>query len=1106
MHFTSLLNRLLVYLVLIMGAVSGVWAQTSIVASPTNVQLTSPQGSVTPVSQAISVSSSGVAFGFQVVATVTTPAGGSWLTVDRTTGTTPTAVLVAANPANLPAGTYSGSVQIFAAGTSNSPLIIPVTFTVSGGSQLVAAPASLTFNYQLGGPFPPAQTMSVTSAGQVVNFSASAVAVTGVGWLEVGPASNVTPANITVSTPSSVLTTLGPGSYTGFVVLTPTTGGAPQLQVPVTLNITGTPQFTAVPAAISFNYQSGQAAPPQQTITLGLLGGVGPFSITLSTSQGGNWLVVTPLSGVTPATLTVGVQQPSALPPGTYNGTISVGSPSGTGQSLAIPVTLTISNNPLLSLTPNSLKFTYQVGGALPPSQTITPSSTSAAITYGVVPQATGGNWLLVNPVTGSTPNPIAVSVDPTGLAAGTYNGTVSVTGVGTGNPTQTVPVTLTITNNPILTVSSSSLTFNYQRGKNPPGAQTVSVNSTGAPFNYTITTEAIVGGGFPAINVTSGTTPGSFIVSIPPAVIAGSSPCICTARITITAPGAANSPLVIPVTLVVSETALVNVSQTSFAFSYQGSGSLPVPQFLSLTSTGDPVNFTVSSTSTGGWLTVGPSTGSTPANVTVQVTPLGLLPGSYDGTITVATVIPGGGPTMNSPITIPVKLTISAGTLAAAPNSLSFLQAQGGNAPPAQTINVTSSGGALNYTALASTSVGSWLTVTPASAATPGALTVSVNGAGLAPGNYSGTVTVTSVGASNSPLNIPVTLTVGPQQTLNVSPTALTFSHQTGAATPPTQTVSLTSSGAALNFTTAVSTTSGGSWLTASPASGSTPGTVTVGVNPAGLAAGTYSGAVTITTPGASNSPQTVVVTLTVTAVATPVITVAVNGASFTPGPISPGELITIAGTNLGPTTPASFRLNSVGTIDPVLAETSVLFDNVPGTVLYTSQTQVNVIVPYAMFGRVSTRMTLSYRGQVSASVELRIADSAPGVFVTGASGQGAFLNQNGSVNSASNPAAKGSVITIYATGEGETIPGGQDGRVTPTDGTLLKRPRLSVTATVGGVPAVVEYAGAAPGIVSGVMQVNLRIPATVASGNLQVFITVGTVTSQSNVTAAVQ
>lgn len=1104
---TSLLNRSLMLMALSVGAMSGLRAQTSILVNTTGIQLASQPGSATQVSQAITVSSSGGAFGFQVTTSVGTPAGGNWLSVDRTNGTTPSAVLVSANAAALAAGTYTGNVFITSVGTANSPLSIPVTFVVSGGgSQLTSAPASLTFNYQLGGAFPAAQTMSVTSAGVPVSFTAATLLTTGAGWLEVSPTSGTTPANLTVSSPMAILSGAAPGVYTGFVVLTPTTGGGASVQVPVTLNVTGSPQFTAAPASISFNYQTGQANPPQQTISLGLLGGVGNFSITLSTSSGGNWLVVTPLNGVTPTTLTVGVQQPSSLPPGVYNGTISIGSPSGVGMSLAIRVTLTISNSPLLTLSPNVLNFTYQLGGAFPPTQTITPASTSTAISYSVVPQAAGGNWLTVNPVAGTTPNPIAVGVDPSGLAAGTYSGTVTVTGTGTGNAAQTVPVTLTITNNPILTVSSSSLTFNYQRGRNIPGAQVVTVSSTGTPFNYSIAAETITGAGYLNVSATNGITPGSFTVSMVPSILTAGLPGVYTARITLTAAGAANSPLVIPLTLVISDTALVDISQSSLAFNFQGSGTLPAPQFLSLTSTGDPVNFSVSSTSTGGWLTVGPSTGSTPANVTVQVTPLGLLPGTYNGTVTIAATIPGGGTVLNSPITVPVKLTISAGTLAASPASLTFLQAQGGNPPPSQTINVNSNGPALSYSAIATTVIGSWLSVTPAGAATPGAITVTVNGAGLAAGTYSGNVTLTSVGASNSPLNVPVTLTVGPQQTLTVSPTSLAFSHQLGAAVPATQTVSLSSSGTPLNFTTAATTTNGGAWLNATPATGTTSATVTIGVNPAGLAAGTYTGAVTITAPGASNSPQTVVVTLNVAAVATPALTVVGNGASFAPGPVSPGELVTIVGTNLGPATPVSFRLNAVGVIDPILSETQVLFDSLPGIVLYTSQTQINVVVPYGVFGRLSTRVTVSYRGQVSSSLELRVADAAPGIFSIGGSTQGAIVNQNNTVNGSNNAAPKGSVITVYLTGEGQTSPGGQDGRVTPTDGTLLKRPLLPVTATVGGLPAVVEYAGAAPGIVSGVMQANLRIATNVASGNQPVVITVGTAVSQSNVTVAVQ
>jgi hypothetical protein len=104
---------------------------------------------------------------------------------------------------------------------------------------------------------------------------------------------------------------------------------------------------------------------------------------------------------------------------------------------------------------------------------------------------------------------------------------------------------------------------------------------------------------------------------------------------------------------------------------------------------------------------------------------------------------------------------------------------------------------------------------------------------------------------------------------TLNTSPASLSFSYQAGGTTPAAQSVNVSSSGAALSYTTATSAT----WLLATPASGSTPGNLSVSVNPAGLASGTYTGNVTLTSAGASNNPKTVPVTLTVTAAQLPTL-----------------------------------------------------------------------------------------------------------------------------------------------------------------------------------------------------------------------------------------
>jgi uncharacterized protein (TIGR03437 family) len=135
-------------------------------------------------------------------------------------------------------------------------------------------------------------------------------------------------------------------------------------------------------------------------------------------------------------------------------------------------------------------------------------------------------------------------------------------------------------------------------------------------------------------------------------------------------------------------------------------------------------------------------------------------------------------------------------------------------------------------------------------------------------------------------------------------------------------------------------------------------------------------------------------------------------------------------------------------------------------------------------------------------------VVDSAPGIYTvtqTG-TGQGAILNQNGSLNSTANPEAVGNYIQIFGTGEGQTSPQGVDGALLP--GRLpLPAPILPVSVTIGGIPAAdVNYAGEAPGLVSGVIQVNAKIPPGVPTGPVQVVITVGGVSSQANVTVSVR
>src|SRR5262249_30003486 len=132
-------------------------------------------------------------------------------------------------------------------------------------------------------------------------------------------------------------------------------------------------------------------------------------------------------------------------------------------------------------------------------------------------------------------------------------------------------------------------------------------------------------------------------------------------------------------------------------------------------------------------------------------------------------------------------------------------------------------------------------------------------------------------------------------------------------------------------------------------------------------------------------------------------------------------------------------------------------------------------------------------------------VVRNAPGLFSANSSGtgQGAILNGDFSVNGSSNAAAKGSAVILFGTGEGSTSPRVEDGSVTAPP---LPRPTSTVTATAGGVAAEVLYAGAAPGFVAGVLQVNLVIPPSVPSGNQPVVVKIGDASTQAGLTVAVR
>jgi uncharacterized protein (TIGR03437 family) len=259
-----------------------------------------------------------------------------------------------------------------------------------------------------------------------------------------------------------------------------------------------------------------------------------------------------------------------------------------------------------------------------------------------------------------------------------------------------------------------------------------------------------------------------------------------------------------------------------------------------------------------------------------------------------------------------------------------------------------------------------------------------------------------------------------------------------------------------------------------------SQPANATVGLNGATATINPLSGfegsdSFTVAAWDGQTSSNLATVNLKVTATKRPQVATVVNAASFQPGPVAPGEVITIGGTGLGPTTPAGMLVNSAGLVNRSLAGTQVLFDGVAAPVFYTSDSQINAIAPWGLAGKTSTSVQVGYGGVLSYPVSVGVAPASPAIF------SGAVLNQDGSLNSAAGPAPKGSYLIIYATGGGEMTAPAFDGAFSSPP---LANTVATASAQIGGVAAPVTYAGDAPYLISGALQINVQVPTNAPSG----------------------
>ena len=620
----------------------------------------------------------------------------------------------------------------------------------------------------------------------------------------------------------------------------------------------------------------------------------GQNTLNYTVSSEAEWVSLSPASGSSAGEIvehTVSIDKKGlAAQEEDYSAKITINSSDAYNNPQNVNVTLKLTKKPppIIEVTPAALTFSAKKGTVTnPSSKSIQIKNTGEqTLNYSVSDNA---SWLSVSPKNGNSTgqeNTHNVSVDINGLEEGTHKGKITITDSNASNNPQTVEVTLTIAKKPPpeIWVSTYALTFSAKKGGSNPSAQSIKIKNSGEQtLNYSISDDA----NWLSVSPVSGSSTGGEKTHTVSVNISGLGEGTHKGAITITDSNASNSPQTIGVTLNIAkqQPPAIWVSPSSLTFSAQEGGSNPSAQSIKIKNSGDQtLNYSLSDDAN--WLSVSPTTGSSSGGEnthTVSVNISGLSVGTYNGTITIT-----DSNASNNPQTVSVSLKISEQQppeIWVSPSSLTFSAQEGGSNPSSQSIKIKNSGDqTLNYSV---SDDANWLSVSPASGSSTGGEnthTVSVNINGLNEGTYNGTITITDSNASNSPQTVSVSLKISEQQPpeIWVSPSSLSFSAQEGGSNPSSQSIRIKNSGGqTLNY----SITDNANWLSVNPTSGSSSGgenNHTVSVNISGLGSGTHSGSITITDSNASNSPQTVSVSLKISEQQPPEIWVSPSSLSF--------------------------------------------------------------------------------------------------------------------------------------------------------------------------------------------------------------------------------
>ncbi|HZR28340.1 MAG TPA: family 16 glycoside hydrolase, partial [Terriglobales bacterium] len=578
------------------------------------------------------------------------------------------------------------------------------------------------------------------------------------------------------------------------------------------------PGLTLDKSSLTFEALPGGSNPASQSIAIS---NSGSGTLNWIASSNASWLTVSPSSGTNAGTLTASANI-SGLAEGTYNTTILVSATGATNSPQNVAVKLVISS-PKLGVSPSSITFNAFQGQPNPAPAPVNISDLGGGTINWTASATSTPSWLTISGNSGTAPSTINAQANISGLAIGAYSGNINVTAPGVSNSPQNIPVTLNVAG---LLMSSNFSSGTMQGWANSPlgKAQNWSVVNGALQYNGGGHTQVYAGDAAWAdydlqVDVKLATLsdyPGGIRGRVNPNT------------------GASYAIWLYPNEKIVRlyrtvgwniDSGFTQLGQASFTFDTSSFHTLKLSFHGSLIQVfvdGASLIAATDTTLTSGFVAL---------DVSNQVI-------NFDN------IFVSGS-------------AAASDTISSTPGSLSFAAQSGGSNPAAQTLQFNSSGGILAWTAVANAS---WLTLSATSGITGTSFSVSANSAGLNSGNYTATIQVVSLAAPNSPISVPVTLTVSPQPVILVAtPAALNFFGAT-TLNPAGQNINITNGGSGLmNW----SATPDSSWLSATPASGSAPSSATININSSSLTVGQYNGNVVLNSTQAANTPLSVPVSL---------------------------------------------------------------------------------------------------------------------------------------------------------------------------------------------------------------------------------------------------